>query len=281
MKVLLTGADGQLGRALVRTAPEQVKIVALGHREFDICDAGQVQRRAASERPDLIVNAAAYTAVDKAESERERAFAVNRDGVANLAASGVRLVQISTDYVFDGEASSPYPVDAPTGPINVYGASKLAGEKAAGEDALIVRTSWLYHPDGANFVTTMLRLMRERGTVKVVNDQFGTPTSAVSAASAIWALAMQDARGTCHATDSAVASWYDLAVAIAEEARASGLLATMPEVLPVSTSHFPTPARRPAYSVLDTGKTEAMLGRKAPHWRDNARAAIAQVKRHG
>lgn len=280
MKVVVTGCDGQLGRAL-RKPPDGVTLIPYGRCDLDILQADWVAEEISKVAPDLIINAAAYTAVDKAESEPERAFALNRDGVANLAATGVRLVQVSTDFVFDGLSSSPYPVDAPAGPLGVYGESKLAGEKAAGEDALIVRTSWVYLAYCQNFVYSMLRLMRERGSVCVVSDQIGTPTCAISLAEAIWALVLKEARGIYHYTDSGVASWYDFAVAIAEEAHALGILDSMPEVVPISSDDFPTPARRPAYSVLDKSKTTALLGSPAPHWRVNLRKMLLEVQAHG
>ena len=280
MKVLVTGAGGQVGRALLASVPEGVKAFGCGSGTLDIADADAVRAKVAETSPDVIINAAAYTAVDKAESEEAQAYAVNRDGVANLAATGARLVHISTDFVFDGTASSPYPADAPTNPLGVYAASKLAGEEAAGEKALIIRTAWVYASEGANFVLTMLRLMRERGAVKVVADQVGTPTWASSLAGAIWELIAQDARGTYHYTDSGVASWYDFAFAIAEEGVALGLLDAMPEVTPVTTKEFPTPAKRPPYSVLDKSKTSALIG-PAPHWRVNLRKMLQEVAANG
>lgn len=280
MKVLVTGAGGQVGRALLASAPGGVDATGFHSAALDITDSAAIAAKVAQVAPALIINAAAYTAVDKAESEPERAFAVNRDGVANLAATGVKLVHISTDFVFDGAASSPYDVNAPTNPLGVYGASKLAGEEAAGKDALIIRTAWVYASKGHNFVHTMLRLMRERGAVRVVADQMGSPTWASALAAAIWALVAKDARGLYHYTDAGTASWHDFARAIAEEACALGLLETMPEVTPITTADFPTPARRPAYSVLDTSETDALIG-PAPLWRANLRNMLKEVAAHG
>lgn len=280
MKALITGAGGQLGRALLAYAPTGVEVIACDSAVLNISDADAVAEKVAQTTPDIIINAAAYTAVDKAEEDEARAFAVNRDGVAHLAATGVRLVHISTDFVFDGSASSPYPVDAPTNPLGIYGASKLAGEKAAGDDALIVRTAWVYASEGGNFVHTMLRLMKERGAVGVVADQIGTPTWATSLASAIWQMVGKDARGLYHYTDSGVASWYDFAVAIAQEATALGLLDTMPEVSPLTTADFPTKAQRPPFSVLDKTATNALIG-PAPHWRANLRKMLEEVHSNG
>ncbi len=280
MKALITGAGGQLGRALLACAPTGVKVIACDSAALDIGDADAVAAKVAQTTPDIIINAAAYTAVDKAEEDEARAFAVNRDGVANLAATGVRLVHISTDFVFDGSASSPYPVDAPTTPLGIYGASKLAGEKAAGDDALIVRTAWVYASEGGNFVHTMLRLMKERGAVGVVADQIGTPTWATSLAGAIWQLVGKAARGVYHYTDSGVASWYDFAVAIAQDATELELLDAMPEVSPLTTADFLTKAQRPSYSVLDKTKTNALIG-PAPHWRVNLRKMLEEVYANG
>lgn len=280
MKVLITGAGGQVGRALLAAAPGGIEAMGLDSATLDITDSAAVATKVAQIAPELIINAAAYTAVDKAESEPERAFAVNRDGVANLAATGVKLVHISTDFVFDGAASSPYGVNAPTNPLGIYGASKLAGEQAAGTDALIIRTAWVYASKGHNFVHTMLRLMRERGAVRVVADQIGSPTWASALAAAIWALAAKDARGLYHYTDAGKASWHDFACAIAEEACALGLLETMPAITPITTADFPTPARRPAYSVLDTSETDALIG-AAPLWRANLRNMLKEVAAHG
>lgn len=285
MKALITGANGQLGRCMVQTAPAGVSIVAAGSAQLDIRDAATVEAFVRDERPDLIVNCAAYTAVDKAESEEDAALAVNAHGVAHLAEAahrhGARLVHVSTDFVFDGRSGVPYRPDAPTGPTGAYGRTKLAGEQAAGNNALIVRTAWVYGPVGHNFVRTMLRLMAERDEVRVVADQIGTPTYAPSLAEALWALAGTGVSGIHHYTDSGAASWYDFAVAVQEEALATGLLDRAVPVIPIATRDFPTPAVRPHYSVLDKGETFALLGKPAPHWRVNLRRMIKEVKTHG
>ena len=285
MKILVTGANGQLGLSLQDTAPEDADIIAAGSAELDICDAGKVADFVAGHRPDLIINAAAYTAVDKAESDEDAAFAVNEGGVRNLAAAahniGARFVHVSTDFVFDGRSGIPYAPDAPTRPTGVYGRSKLAGERVAGEGALIVRTAWVYGPKGNNFVRTMLRLMAERDEVRVVADQIGTPTYSPSLATALWTLVEKGATGIHHYTDSGAASWYDFAVAIQEEALALGMLNRAVPVVPIATSEFPTSAARPHYSVLDKGETFALLGGPAPHWRVNLRQMLQEVKTHG
>lgn len=285
MKALIVGGKGQLGRGLAATAPEGVEIVSHDLDTLDITDRDAVERMVAQERPDLLLNAAAYTAVDKAESDEAAAHAVNATAVGLLAeaarANGARFVHVSTDFVFDGEAGRPYPPDAPTNPLGVYGRTKRAGEIAAGEDALIVRTAWVYAPTGGNFVRTMLRLMRERPEVRVVADQIGTPTYAPGLAAALWAMAGKGATGLHHYTDAGAASWYDFAVAIQEEGLAAGLLKQAVPVIPIATSDFPTPAKRPSYSVLNKTSTFKVLGGPTPHWRANLRVMIGAIKAEG
>jgi dTDP-4-dehydrorhamnose reductase len=289
MKVLITGAAGQVGQALTRTAPAGVDAFAASRRELNIADALGVSEFVNAHRPDLIINAAAYTAVDKAESEPGEARAGNESGPRHLAAaagrSGARMIHISTDFVFNGASSTPYlPGDRPA-PLGVYGASKLAGEtavlEALPERALVLRTAWLYASAGKNFLLTMLRLMREKGSVRVVADQIGTPTAAESVARTIWALARQPAlHGIYHWTDAGVASWYDFAVAIAEEGLGQGLLTQAAEVIPIMTAEYPTPAQRPRFSVLDTRSTREAIGGAAPHWRASLRRVLGEIP-HG
>ena len=284
MNVLITGGGGQLASELVRAAPADVRVTVLSRAQLDISDEAAVRDAAAAAGPQLIVNAAAYTAVDRAETDSDAAFAVNRDGAGNLAraaaAVGARMVHVSTDFVFDGRSAVPYLPTAATHPLGVYGASKLAGEVAvlaAAPDALIVRTAWVYAPAGKNFVTTMLRLMRERPEVRVVADQVGTPTSAATLAEALWRLADKRVSGLLHFTDAGVASWYDFAQAIAEEAHAGGLLPVLPRITPIRTEDYPTPAARPAYSVLDKSATWQALERGGVHWRTALRQALAMM----
>jgi len=285
MKVLITGANGQVGRALQATAPAGAELLPTDVDQLDICNPDAVARFVAGAGPALIVNSAAYTAVDRAEGDADLARRINAEAVTHLAAAaatnGARLVHISTDFVFDGTKGSPYSPDDAPNPLSVYGATKLAGERAAGTDALTLRTSWVYAAVGGNFVHTMLRLMRERDEVRVVADQVGSPTFATGIAEAIWALAGQGAKGIYHYTDSGVASWYDFAVAIQEEALALGLLDRQARVTPIATSDYPTPATRPSYSVLDKRATIAALGAPAPHWRVNLRRMLEEVKTHG
>lgn len=287
MKVLIAGAAGQLGRALQATAPAGVTIVAPPEAEFDILDDAKVTAVVAATGPGLVVNAAAYTQVDRAESDVATAEAVNGTAAGRLAAAaaavGARFAHVSTDFVFDGLSPLPYAPDATPNPIGVYGETKLSGERlvaAAHPGALIVRTAWVYAAEGNNFVRTMLRLMRERDELKVVADQVGTPTHAAGLARAIWALDAAGVGGIHHWTDAGVASWYDFAVAIRDEALAIGLLDRRVPVVPIRTSDYPTPARRPAMSVLDKGSSWAVTG-PAAHWRDELKLALAEMKELG
>ena len=283
-KALIVGANGQLGRALQACAPAGVELVTHDVDTLDITDGRAIEACLAETQPDFLLNAAAYTAVDKAESDEAAAYAVNATAVGLLANGarriGARFVHVSTDFVFDGRSGSPYRPDTPTNPLGAYGRTKLAGEQEAG-DALIVRTAWVYAPQGGNFVRTMLRLMDERPEVRVVADQIGTPTYAPGLAATLWALAGKGVTGIHHHTDSGAASWYDFAVAIQEEALAIGLLDTEVPVIPIATADFPTPARRPHYSVLDKSSTIAALGGPAPHWRVNLRTMLSEIQTHG
>lgn len=288
MKVLITGADGQLGRALEATVPPETESLALTRGELDITDADAVAALVSDYRPQWILNAAAYTAVDRAEKECRPAFAVNRDGVANLARAA-RMVNswmahVSTDYVFDGHGHRPYrPSDEPN-PINVYGESKLAGELRLREllpgRHAIVRTSWLYALPGRNFVATMLRLLAEKAEVRVVSDQIGSPTAASGLAEVLWRLVERRRLGTFHWSDAGVASWYDFAMGIREEGVDRGVLSAPAHVVPVSSAEFPTPARRPSYSVLDSLQTARTLGLAPVHWRTRLAKALGTMS-HG
>ena len=278
MKAVVVGAAGQLGRALVAGAPSGAHVIAYDRSDLDITAKEQVDSAIATCEPDVVFNAAAYTAVDKAESEPDKAHAINADAVGYLAEAshnaGAKFVHVSTDFVFSGKDSVPYLPDAATAPLGIYGATKLAGEQEAAkaDNSLIVRTAWVYDRMGRNFVNTMLRLMRERDTLSVVADQIGTPTLTDDLASALWQLADENAQGTFHFTNSGVASWYDFAVAIQEEAMATGSLDHAIPVLPIRTRDYPTPAARPCYSVLDCSKTYETLGKPARHWRQALRS---------
>ena len=297
MRVLVTGgASGQLRHELVRTAPIDVELVGTvgtdGGTRLDVTDAAAVAERVERLAPDVIVNAAAFTAVDRAESEPEAARALNVDGVRNLAEAalehGARLVHVSTDFVFDGRAvrgdaasGPPYAEDAPTAPLGVYGATKRDGEKVVRavlpESGAVVRTSWVYSAHGANFVKTMLLLMNQRDEIGVVADQIGSPTWARSLAEALWRTVEVGASGTLHWSGAGAASWYDLAVAVLEEGRALGLVAGRPRVVPLRTEQYPTPAPRPASSLLETSRTREILGLAPVHWREELRAMLGEL----
>jgi dTDP-4-dehydrorhamnose reductase len=287
LTVLITGAGGQVGRALLHTAPTTFQVLGISHGELDIGDAKAVSEYFRLHSPDVVINAAAYTAVDRAESEPDLALRVNGEGPRNLAAaardSGARLVHISTDFVFDGAGSMPYRPDAPTGPLSVYGVTKLAGEKAVlevlPERSVLVRTAWVYAADGTNFVRTMLRVMNANRAVRVVADQVGTPTAARGLAETLWKIVAQpQIAGIHHWTDAGVASWYAFAVAIAEEGASLGLVPADVTVAPIATVDYPTPARRPSYSVLDKTSLTS-LGLVPTHWRARLRGVLGEMQR--
>lgn len=285
MKALITGAGGQLGRALAASVPPGWDCVALDRAGCDLASEASIRAAIAEHRPDLVLNAAAYTAVDRAEGEEALATAINgaAPGILRdaLAGYGGRLVHVSTDFVFDGGSSRAYQPADPRQPLSAYGRSKAAGEIAAGPHALVVRTSWVYAAGGANFVRTMLRLMRERDEVRVVADQIGAPTWATGLAETLWALALKGAAGILHHRDAGVASWYDFAVAVQEEALGLGLLDRQVPVIPIPTADYPTPAHRPAFSLLDDAATRAVLGDRPPHWRANLRCMLTEEKALG
>ena len=285
MKVLLTGAAGQLGQALIHSKPEGVGLIACGRAELDLADSQACAAAVRSHRPAWVLNAGAYTAVDRAESEPELAQAVNGGAPAAfaeaLASTGGRLLQVSTDFVFNGAQGSPYRPDQRLDPLGVYGASKAAGEVAALQlaGARVLRTSWVYGPVGQNFCRTMLRLHRERPQIGVVADQVGCPTSTHTLAAACWraiglgAAAGADQPRILHWSDAGAASWYDFAVAIGELGVAAGLLERAARVRPLTSAEYPTPAQRPSYSLLDCSASRAALGLEPQHWR----AALAEV----
>ena len=299
MRVLITGgASGQLRHELVRTAPIDVTLVGTagtdGGTRLDVTDARAVAERVERLAPDVVINAAAYTAVDRAESEPDAARALNVDAVRHLAESaldvGARLVHVSTDFVFGGGAANadgtdagapPFAEDAPTSPLGVYGRTKRDGEQVVRavlpESGTIVRTSWVYSAHGGNFVKTMLLLMNQRDEIGVVADQIGSPTWARSLAEALWRTVEVGATGTLHWSGAGVASWYDLAVAVLEEGRSLGLVAGSPRVSPLRTEQYPTPAPRAASSVLETSRTRERLDLPAVHWREDLRAMLGEL----
>lgn len=286
MKVLVLGAGGQVGRAVAQTPGTGHEVIAKTRSEVNIADASAVDRVLAETTPDWLVNAGAYTAVDLAEDEPQAAAAINDTAVGIIAAAaargGCRVLHLSTDFVFDGASSHAYlPSDAPC-PLSVYGATKLAGERKLLEGdgrGIVLRTAWVYASAGRNFVLTMLRLMKEREQIRVVSDQIGAPTWAGSLGGIIWGLIEAQARaGIYHWTDLGVASWYDFAVAIQEEALSRGLLSRPSEVIPIATADYPTRARRPAFSVLDTTATRALSVAPAAHWRANLRKMLDELR---
>lgn len=284
MRVLVTGATGQLGRALIAAAPASVVLRARSHAELDIADEAAVRAVFADFTPELVINAAAFTRVDEAERAAEAAARTNAQGPRVLAdacrGAGCWLTHVSTDFVFDGRQGHPYAPDARPSPLSVYGRTKLAGETAAlgalAERCTVVRSSWLYSAAGG-FALRMLELMRTRPQLKVVSDQVGAPTHAAGLAGTLWALSTRRAPGLWHWCDSGAASWYDFALAVGEEAVRLKLLPTAPPVMPISTAEYPTPATRPAYSLLDKRATEKLLGLTAPHWRTALRATLAEL----
>lgn len=281
MKVLITGAKGQLGRGLIATAPSTVDLHPVTRDDCDLADASAIAALIQQVAPDLVINAAAYTAVDKAERDEDAARAINAGAVAALvAAHRGKLVHVSTDFVFDGTSSRAYRPDDSRNPISVYGRSKAEGEDCLRDSDLLVRTAWVYTAGGANFVRTMLRLMAEKPALNVVADQIGAPTWAPGLARTLWRLVAEDTSGTFHHSDAGVASWYDFAVAIQEESLTLGLLHNAIPITPVPTSAYSTPAARPAFSLLDCSKTRALLDDGHTHWRTNLRTMLQEEAAH-
>ncbi len=291
MRLLLLGGNGQVGRELRRSLAALGELVVATRgggagdaaADFDAPESlvGLIARIA----PDVVVNAAAHTAVDQAEQDRDAAFRVNAEAPAVLAracaARGALLLHYSTDYVFDGNATRPYREDDPTAPLGVYGESKLAGEVAirdSGARHAILRTAWVYAAHGRNFLRTMLRLASERDELRVVADQVGAPTPASWIADATAAMLRRgiDDAGTWHVVADGETSWHGFASAIMREAVAAGLLARAPSVLPIGTADYPTPARRPAYSVLDTARLRRDFGLQPPGWEAGLRATLRE-----
>lgn len=285
MKILLLGANGQLGWELARTCPVNIQLSTCDYPKVDFLSTASIQNCIESANPDWIINASAYTAVDLAETEKQKAFRINHEAVEEIAISArqknIKLVHISTDYIFSGQHFTPIPVDHTPDPQSVYGQSKLKGEQAVTKHlekkSLIIRTAWLYSSHRANFVKTMLRLMTEKQGLTVVNDQIGTPTWANGLAKTIWSSLESNLSGIYHWTDAGVASWYDFAVAIQEETLSMGLLKKEIPIMPVPSSKYPTAAKRPCYSVLDTQKLCGALNIVPEHWRKSLRKMLIEI----
>ncbi len=286
MKALIFGAGGQLGTELQRTIPDGVTAKALSSSDCDITDSQAVHDAISRFSPDVILNAAAYTAVDQAESEEEAARAVNAAAVGSIAdaarTSNSRLVHLSTDFVFDGSASKPIKPDAAVSPLGVYGRTKLEGEVAASGAGdgryVIIRTSWVYSASGRNFVKTMLALMESRDSLGIVDDQVGAPTWAYGLAEVCWAFAIdRDVSGVFHWSDAGQLSWYEFAREIQAQGLAFGLLSKPIPLQPIPSSEYPTPARRPAYSVLDSSTTVRELGVEQQDWTQNLNKMMKEL----
>ena len=274
-RIILLGGYGQLGNLIQETIPVGTKLYAFNSRDFDICNPAQHETVYKDLAPTTIINAAAYTQVDQAETEQERAFEVNSLGPSLLAEAcpkDCRIIHFSTDFVFDGLKKAPYLPNDIARPMGVYGKSKLQGEEklsALRPDSTIIRTAWLYSDYGKNFVNTMLMLMAEREELAIVNDQFGTPSSAHGLAEVLWRfVANRELKGIYHWTDQGEASWYDFAIEIQKQALSMGLLKKKIPLRAISTSEFPTPAQRPENSVLEKSATYEAIKFKGQKWQN-------------
>jgi dTDP-4-dehydrorhamnose reductase len=286
-RILLIGNQGQLGQELQQILPSLGEIVGVDRKLMDLAQPEVIRQVIADLKPDCIVNAAAYTAVDKAENEQEIAYKINAVAPTIIAEEarkiGATLLHVSTDYVFDGQKNTPYTEEDNTNPLSVYGQSKLAGEQGIQQTCdhyIILRTAWVYGIYGkSNFVKTMLRLGGEREQIRVVFDQVGSPSWARDIAEAISKILVNVDTinpGIYHFTNSGVTSWYDFALTIFEEAKQLGFPLKIQQVVPITTSEYPTPAKRPAYSVLSHQKISAILGTYPPYWRDSLKQMLKQ-----
>jgi len=284
LRILVTGANGQLGREIRQlSANHELRFFFLSKQELDISNRTAVEICFSSNKPDYCINCAAYTAVDRAETEREKAFLINAEGVGTISKacldSGTRLIHISTDYVFDGKSSQPYSEDEAVKPSTIYGESKARGERAilgSEVDAIIIRTSWLYSEFGNNFVKTMLRLMSERNEIRVVNDQWGSPTYAkdlgevvlniIANSNVVWK------KGIFHFSNLGITNWYEFALAIKE------LAGMNCRVLPIPTVEYPTLAQRPPYSALDTKKIVEVFDAHLRPWKESLSECLNRLK---
>lgn len=288
IKAVIIGKSGQLAKALITELPENVQCLSLGRNDVDITSYSALSAKISQFTPHVIINASAYTAVDKAETDIDAAYALNETAVNMLATiakeNNCRFLHVSTDFVFDGESNLAYDVASSTNPCSVYGASKLAGELAIGnvypENSAIIRTSWLYSAFGNNFVKTMLRLMTEKETLGVVADQIGCPTNAKGLAQFLWLLANQDEVNLLyHWSDAGVASWYDFAVAIQTLGLKHGLLDKKIAISAIASSAYPTPAKRPTFSLLNSSASHLIM--KPSYWQEQLEKCIVELKHAG
>ena len=280
-RLIVTGAGGMLGADVTRQFSSNFKVTALTRKELDITDKKAVRQVFKHYRPEIVINCAAFTRVDDCESMKETAFSVNAEGPGILASacrdSGALLVHISTDYVFDGSKKSPWKEDEPKAPLNIYGESKLQGEKrveARCDNYLIIRTSWLFGLNGPNFITTMLDLSKKRDELSVVNDQEGSPTSTRDLAWGIKMLVMHDLRGVFHCCNSGSCTWFDLCRFVFEKRGIKGVT-----LKPVPSESFPRPAARPEYSVLDTSRFKKFTGRKMRPWQQAVSEYLSDLEK--
>lgn len=287
MKVTVFGANGQLGQSLAATSRPDISGEYLTREDCNLLDPAAINTVLTRSRPDLIINAAAYTAVDRAEEEPELAKAINATAVGVMAEwaarEHARLIHLSTDFVFDGSGQRAYRTDDEVAPLGSYGTSKLAGEVLAGtagpQVSMIIRTAWVYSEYGNNFVRTMLRLMQERDSLSVVNDQRGSPTYAGGLAQVIWTIITGNCfqPGIFHWTDNGNISWYEFACEIQTQAAQLGLLDKPIPINGITTDQYPTPATRPAYSVLDSSRLASLLERSTDDWQANLNLALTRL----
>lgn len=292
MRILISGINGQLGQALLKKRRDDFEVLGLSKDKFNLENFKDCNKLILNYKPDWIINCAAYTAVDKAETDKNKAYLVNSYAVENIVKSlseyGGRLLQISTDFVFDGKNSKPYLPSDKCNPVNVYGASKLEGEELINKypNILVLRTSWLYGPEGHNFCLTMLKLHKKfsenKSTIKVISDQIGCPTSTDDLANICWKLVEKYNSGgfsnqIYHWCNSGVATWYDFAIAIGELGSEYGLIKKPANIVPISTNEYKTDAKRPSFSLMDCKKTKEFLDVNQNYWRDSLRKVISSM----
>ena len=285
-KVMLLGAGGQLGKQVLNITPQTISISPYTHSDLDISDESDLARAIKNTAPDLIINTAAYTQVDQAESEQAEAFAVNAEAVqslSELADKNIRILHLSTDFVFSKQSPVPYSPESMISPTSVYGQSKFAGEQflieRRPETSIVLRTSWLYSSASRNFVTVMLELLSSRDEVRVVNDQFGSPTSVDTLAEVVWKLAdSENAKGVYHWSDRGIITWYDFAHEIQEQAFELSLINQKIPIKPIPSCEYPTSATRPAYSALDSSSTEKLIGMDTIPWKKQLNIVLSKLK---